>query len=135
MNTCNPKTILNFCLLVTFLSPLSGCSTFTKSTASVTYTNPVYAANLPDPSVKKIGKYYYAFGTTAGGRLPDGRIFTVLRSRNLAQWEPLGGALVPPSSNTNYQYWAPEIAENDGSITCIMPWVAWNRSILSFEWA
>ena len=79
-----------------------------------TYQNPVYAGDMPDPSVKRLGDYYYAFGTTGTGRLPDGRIFTMLRSRNLVDWEPLGGALVPPSDNPRYQYWAPEITENQG---------------------
>jgi len=79
-----------------------------------TYTNPVFAGDMPDPSVKKFGDYYYAFGTTGNHRLPDGRIFTLLRSRNLVDWEVLGGALVPPSGNPDYQYWAPEITENAG---------------------
>lgn len=79
-----------------------------------TYQNPVYAGNMPDPSVRKFGEFYYAFGTTGKERLPDGRIFTLLRSRNLVDWELLGGALVPPSENRNYEYWAPEITEDRG---------------------
>ena len=82
--------------------------------AGRTYQNPVYAGDMPDPSVRKLGKYYYAFGTTGAGRLPDGRIFTLLRSRNLVDWEKLGGALVPPTNNPAFQYWAPEIAEHRG---------------------
>src|SRR5579862_3237241 len=106
MITFNPRGILNSCLLVAFLSQLSGCSIFKdKQQAAITYTNPVYAANVPDPSVKKFGDYYYAFGTTGDTRLPAGRIFTVLRSRDLVHWEPLGGALVPPSDDVRYQYW------------------------------
>ena len=54
------------------------------------YTNPVYAGSMPDPSVIRHQDAYYAFGTTGGSRLPDGRIFTLLRSRNLVDWEPLG---------------------------------------------
>jgi beta-xylosidase len=94
----------------------AGCSTFSDHSpaAGITYTNPVFAADMPDPSVKKFGEYYYAFGTTSSDRLPDGRIFKILRSRDLVHWEQMGGALVPPSSDTNYLYWAPEIAENHG---------------------
>ena len=93
----------------------SGCSTGNQSPAAVRiYTNPVYAADVPDPSVKKIGKFYYVFGTTGNQRLPDGRIFSLLRSRDLVHWESLGGALVPPSANASYQYWAPEITESRG---------------------
>ena len=92
-----------------------GCSTpKNHSNTARAYTNPVYAGDMPDPSVERIGSYYYAFGTTGNNRLLDGRIFTLLRSRNLVDWEPLGGALVPPSDNVNYQYWAPSIAENQG---------------------
>ena len=92
-----------------------GCSTPNNhSNTARTYTNPVYAGDMPDPSVERIGSYYYAFGTTGNNRLLDGRIFTLLRSRNLVDWQPLGGALVPPSENVNYQYWAPSIAENQG---------------------
>jgi arabinan endo-1,5-alpha-L-arabinosidase len=79
-----------------------------------TYQNPVYTGDMPDPSVKRLGEYYYAFGTTGDRRLPDGRIFTILRSTNLVDWEELGGALVPPSDNRDYQYWAPEITEHGG---------------------
>jgi arabinan endo-1,5-alpha-L-arabinosidase len=94
----------------------SGCATANDQAkiAGRIYQNPVYAGDMPDPSVKQLGDYYYAFGTTGSGRLPDGRIFKMLRSRNLVDWEPLGGALVPPSDNRRYQYWAPEITENQG---------------------
>ena len=70
---------------------------------SSTYTNPVYAASMPDPSVIRYQGFYYAFGTTGKDRLPDGRIFTALRSRDLVKWETLGGALVPPSDNPRFQ--------------------------------
>jgi beta-xylosidase len=78
------------------------------------YQNPVYSGDMPDPSVRRLGNAYYAFGTTGGKRLPDGRIFTMLRSTNLVDWQELGGALVPPSENRRYQYWAPEITEDRG---------------------
>jgi arabinan endo-1,5-alpha-L-arabinosidase len=112
------RFILNSILILSlFLLPCCSSELLKTSdtiTASVTYTNPVYAGDMPDPSVKKIGKYYYAFGTTGSARLPDGRIFTLLRSRDLAHWESLGGALIPPFTNANYQYWAPEITQAKG---------------------
>lgn len=116
MSDINPRAILKSGLFLVLLLQVSGCSSpgDHSSIAAGTYTNPVYAAEMPDPSVKKFGRYYYAYGTTGDRRLPDGRIFTTLRLRDLVHWEQLGGALVPPSDNTNCQYWAPEIAENQG---------------------
>ncbi len=95
------------------------------------YTNPVCAVDMPDPSVKKFGDYYYAFGTTGNARMRDGRIFRLLRSQDLVHWEALGGALTPPFTNGWYQYWAPEITENGGgNIIYITQWAMARRSIL-----
>ena len=80
-----------------------------------TYTNPVYRGSMPDPSVIRYKGYYYAFGTTGNARTPDGRIFTALRSRDLVEWETLGGALVPPSTNRRVQNWAPEVTHHRGT--------------------
>ena len=80
-----------------------------------TYTNPVYPGSMPDPSVIRYQSFYYAFGTTGKERLPDGRIFTALRSPDLVKWEALGGALVPPSPNGRFQYWAPEVTFAQGA--------------------
>ena len=66
---------------------LTGCARITG-----TYTNPVYTGDMPDPTVIRYKGVYYAFGTT-GKRRVDGRIFTLLRSTNLVNWEKLGGAL------------------------------------------
>ena len=82
--------------------------------AGRTYTNPVYAGSMPDPSVFRYKETYYAFGTTGNERLADGRIFTLLRSTNLVDWEKLGGALEPPSPSRRVQYWAPEITVDEG---------------------
>src|SRR5580698_5449644 len=97
-------------ILILSLLLLPCCST-EHPTATIAYTNPVFAADMPDPSVKKFGDNYYAFGTTANARLPDGRTSTLLRSPDLVHWEQLGGALIPPFTNAVYQYWAPEITE------------------------
>lgn len=96
-----------------------GCSApsgQTKGTVGAphSYTNPVYAGSMPDPSVIRFKEMYYAFGTTGPARMADGRVFTVLRSANLVDWETLGGALVPPTPNRKAQYWAPEVTFNEG---------------------
>jgi beta-xylosidase len=81
------------------------------------YRNPVWSGYLADPFVHRVGEYYYAYGTgsdVGNGRQDDGRVFPVLRSRDLADWTLLGGALEPLPASTSAAYWAPEIAERDG---------------------
>ncbi len=91
-----------------------GTSGGAPDTPTNTYTNPVYPGSVPDPGVLRHGGAYYAFGTTGTGRAADGRVFTVLRSADLAAWQPLGGALVPPDPDPRYQYWAPEAVAHGG---------------------
>jgi beta-xylosidase len=79
----------------------------------VRYANPVYAGSMPDPGVMRHRGVYYAFGTTGGERKADGRVYTLLRSRDFVTWEELGGALTPPSPDAGLQYWAPEAAAGD----------------------
>jgi beta-xylosidase len=86
---------------------------FSVGAGSATYTNPVYDGNMPDPTVIRYEGVYYAFGTTDEERV-GGKVFTLLRSANLVNWEKLGGAMVPPSSNPHYSYWAPEITTANG---------------------
>jgi hypothetical protein len=95
---------------------LSGCAPKADAPGrpNRTYTNPVFAGSMPDPSVLKHGNEYFAFGTTGNHPRPDGRIYTVLRSTNLVDWEDLGGALAPPVPNSAYHYWAPEAVEHGG---------------------
>lgn len=110
----------SFLLILAMLAAaglISGCSApdTGKVTASpVAYTNPVFTGSMPDPSVIRHGAYYYAFGTTGADRLGDGRIFRVLRSADLVNWQELGGALEAPSENRRVQYWAPEAVESQG---------------------
>jgi arabinan endo-1,5-alpha-L-arabinosidase len=79
-----------------------------------TYTNPVYAGSMPDPFVLLHEGTYYAFGTTGSDRTPGGRVFTVLQSTDLVDWKERGGALTPPTPDVAYQYWAPEVAYENG---------------------
>ncbi len=107
------------CGLAALALGLVGCSSSAPGGANVrhvnrAYTNPVYSASMPDPSVIRTKDWYYAYGTTGGARTEDGRIFTTLRSRDLVNWERLGGALIPPSDNRRVQYWAPEVTEHNG---------------------
>lgn len=88
-------------------------ATASTTTSSITYTNPVYNKSMPDPSVIQHNGYYYAYGT-GGVQKQNGRIFKVLRSKDLVNWEELGGALTPPSPGKHFNYWAPEVTRADG---------------------
>ena len=91
----------------------AGCAS-ALGRAPRTYTNPVWAGSMPDPGVMRHEGVYWAFGTTGRDRKSDGRIFTVLRSDDLVNWQEVGGALTPPSDDARYEYWAPEPAFHDG---------------------
>lgn len=80
-----------------------------------TYCNPVVARDFPDPFVLRHGGHYYAFGITGRGRTPDGRVFAVLTSDNLVDWQGLGGALVPPAGSEEFDFWAPEVVAHQGT--------------------
>ena len=92
----------------------SRAPTAARAVGAKTYTNPVYASSMPDPGVMLHRGEYWAFGTTGRERKADGRIFTVLRSPDLVSWQETGGALVSPSDDARYEYWAPEPAYHDG---------------------
>jgi beta-xylosidase len=75
------------------------------------YTNPVWPGDFADPYVIRVGREYYAYGTAPIGQ--DGKPFPILRSHDLVQWEPVGGALVPLNPPAK-SYWAPEVAQANG---------------------
>ena len=106
--------LLTACALVGCTKPSISQKRPAPSAPPRTYTNPVYAGSMPDPSVIRHSGIYYGFGTTGAERTRDGRVFTVLGSRDLAHWERFGGALLPPSSDERIQYWAPEVTETGG---------------------
>lgn len=83
--------------------------------AARTYTNPVVARDFPDPFVLRHEGKYYAFGTTGRHRTPDGRVFAVLTSTNLVDWQPAAGALTPPAGSDEADFWAPEVVLHAGT--------------------
>lgn len=87
------------------------------SALPLTYQNPVWPGYFADPFVLRTGDEYFAYGTgsdAGDGRQSDGRVFPVLRSRDLVNWTLVGGALEPLTSTKPVAYWAPEVAERDG---------------------
>jgi GH43 family beta-xylosidase len=75
-----------------------------------TYRNPVYPRSFPDPFVLKFRGEYWGYCT---GVWHDGRVFGVIRSRDLVHWDDQPGALEPLPGN-HPCYWAPEVAWLDG---------------------
>jgi arabinan endo-1,5-alpha-L-arabinosidase len=80
----------------------------------MTYHNPVFDADFPDPSVLRAPDgYYYAYATQTKR---EGRIlnFQVARSLDLATWEHLGEALPtkPNWAATSQRFWAPDVSRH-----------------------
>lgn len=93
-----------------------------------TYQNPVWRGYFADPFVMRVpneqtgdGLWFYAYGTGAteaegrAGIAGTPRAFPVLRSRDLAAWEYVGGALELLPDMPGATYWAPEVAYRDGT--------------------
>jgi arabinan endo-1,5-alpha-L-arabinosidase len=79
--------------------------------AALTYKNPVWEGYLADPHVLFTQGYYYAYGT---GQTEDGKQFPILKSRDFASWQFVGGAMEPLKDPALKEYWAPEVAEHNG---------------------
>lgn len=75
------------------------------------YSNPLWDGYCADPFVLRAGDFYYCYGT---GPTSDGKQFVLLRSSDLANWENLGGALIPIQGYEQADHWAPEVCERDG---------------------
>jgi beta-xylosidase len=87
----------------------------------LTYTNPVYPGYLADPFVWEHAGRYYAVGTGAAEAHGDveetggGRVFPLLRSEDLVHWSAAGRALQRPDPALGEDFWAPEVAYEDGA--------------------
>src|SRR5205807_426360 len=75
------------------------------------YVNPVYGHNFPDPFVLRFNGVSYAYGTGEAG---DGKLFPMLSSRDMVEWATHGGALAPLADPGANEYWAPEVAYDNG---------------------
>lgn len=84
------------------------------------YTNPVYPDYFADPFVWQHQGIYYAIGTGAAeaeGQVDEmhkQRVFPLLQSSNLVNWQFAGNALLRPDPALGDNYWAPEVAYQDG---------------------
>lgn len=73
----NKRTILSLCL--------AAASIMGMAQTQETFTNPVINADVPDPSMVRVGNYYYLVSTTM--HLMPG--CPVMRSRDLVHWETI----------------------------------------------
>ncbi|RYG63624.1 hypothetical protein EON80_20885 [bacterium] len=80
------------------------------------HSNPVWDDYCADPFVLKHDDLYYCYGTSGSHEQPglNGRKFILLRSKDLVNWEQIGGALIPAKGNENGAHWAPEVAYANG---------------------
>lgn len=86
------------------------------------HTNPVWTGYCADPYALKVGDNYYVYGThmttkeapNIANPVMKGKKFILLRSRNLVDWECLGGALNPYPGGENVDHWAPAVVNNHG---------------------
>ena len=75
-----------------------------------TYLNPIYQKSFPDPYILKFRGEYFAYCTDFWR---DGKVFGVLHSRDLINWNEIGGAMQPLENSPPF-YWAPEVTYFNG---------------------
>ena len=107
------KKIYLLILIITsmFLVSCEKQSNDNDLSVTLSYANPVWDGYFADPHVTFANGYYYAYGT---GQTEDGIHFPILRSKDFASWEFVGGALEPLKDPVMKDYWAPEVAEHNG---------------------
>ena len=77
---------------------------------------PVVDAYFADPYSWQLGDEYYAIGTGRAEACgdPSDRVFPLLHSPDLRQWELAGSALTRLAGSYGDTYWAPEVAFENG---------------------
>ena len=78
------------------------------------YVNPVIDADVPDPTVIRVGDTYYAAGTSGNQE----SVYPLFRSRDLVNWERLGFIFDAWPSWAMGDFWAPELLEYKGKYYC-----------------
>ena len=75
---------------------------------AATYCNPIINRYLADPFILPAGGWFYLYAT---GRGDDGRFLPLWRSRDLASWEFVRGAVArgAPGAWNRRNFWAPEV--------------------------
>lgn len=76
-----------------------------------TYTNPVFAENFADPTVIKVGNWYFAYATQS--RI-DGKTQNIqcIKSKDLVNWQRVGDALPQKPDWAENHFWAPHVIQD-----------------------
>lgn len=106
------QRLIDYLLVTVICLAAAGCAGKPQY-RTLTYTNPLVDRHLADPCVIYENGYYYMFAT---GKARDGKGIQIYRSADLAEWEPLGGAVEPggPEDWNFKHFWAPEVIRKDG---------------------
>ncbi|MFV0417639.1 MAG: family 43 glycosylhydrolase [Dysgonomonas sp.] len=84
------------------------------------YQNPVVKEDIPDPTVMKVGDYFYLYGT--------GHITTIYKSKNLVDWQYVGNAFTAedrPNFVADAGMWAPDINYINGQYVLYYAMSTW----------
>lgn len=76
--------------------------------------NPVIDADVPDPSVIRVGDTYYAAATSGN----KAQAYPRFRSKDLQHWEPMGFVFDKWPEWTKGAFWAPELFDVCGRTLC-----------------
>ncbi len=80
----------------------------------LTFSNPFWTKNFPDPFVLKVRGRYYAYATETEEKPTQGTlVFPILTSTDLVSWHEIGKAM-PSLGDPYYLYWAPEVTMYNG---------------------
>lgn len=82
--------------------------------ARLTYQNPVFARDFPDPFVLRVGAVYYAYGTTTAWQALN-HLFPILRSTDLVHWRYVADVFTTPPDWGFGDWWAPDVAVRAGT--------------------
>ena len=75
------------------------------------YRNPIIPGDFPDPSVIRVGDTYYVAATSSEWAEP----YRLYESKDLVNWQYLGGLFREMPEWTMGSYWAPELYYNSGT--------------------
>ncbi|HEY3388891.1 MAG TPA: glycoside hydrolase family 43 protein, partial [Prolixibacteraceae bacterium] len=98
-------------LLILLWIILLNSPSYGQSQTSGNYRNPVIPGDFPDPTVIRIGKMYYAAGTTSDFA-PN---YPLYESTDLVNWKQIGSVFNELPSWASDSFWAPELYYINGT--------------------